>query len=158
MGDREVTVRRARVEDIPGLVVSSSRLFAEDGGPRDPGINVDWPREYGAEAFASALEKPARLLLVAVHDGEVVGHLSGSLTEPSAMRPVRSATLMAMYVWPRHRGSGVGARLVRAFLAWVREQGAEQAEVTAHSDNLDGIRFYEREGFRPHSLTLRLTP
>lgn len=135
--------------------MSSSRLFAEDGGPRDPGVNVDWPREHGAAAFASALENPARLLLVAVHGGEVVGHLSGSLTEPSAMRPVRSAALMAMYVWPEHRGSGVGARLAEAFFVWARECGAEQAEVTAYSANSDAIRFYGREGFRPSSLTLR---
>lgn len=71
------------------------------------------------------------------------------------MRPVRSATLMAMYVRPEHRGSGVGARLAETFFVWARERGAEQAEVTAYSANSDAIRFYEREGFRSLTLTLR---
>ncbi|WP_200304850.1 GNAT family N-acetyltransferase [Streptomyces adelaidensis] len=156
MTDQEVTVRRARPEDVPGIVRSSSRLFAEDGGPRDPSLNTDWPRLHGAEAFTAALRDPARLLLAALCDGEVVGHLSGSMSGPSAMRPVRSATLMALYVWPEHRRGRVGARLVEAFVEWGRREGAVHAEVTASAANGDGIRFYERERLRPQALTLRL--
>ncbi|UIX28919.1 hypothetical protein [Streptomyces sp. GQFP] len=36
-------------------------------------------------------------------------------------------------------------------------QGAEHAEVTACAGNTDAIRFYERNGFAPQSLTLRLS-
>ncbi|MBE4733912.1 MULTISPECIES: GNAT family N-acetyltransferase [Streptomyces] len=156
MSEQEVIVRRARAEDVPGIVVSSSLLFAEDGGERDPSLNVDWPRLHGAEAFAAALRDPGRLLLAAVHDGEVVGHLSASMAGPTSMRPVGSATLMALYVRPEHRRARVGARLVDTFLAWARERGAAHAEVTASAGNADGIRFYEREAFRAQALTLRL--
>ncbi|MDX2694800.1 GNAT family N-acetyltransferase [Streptomyces ipomoeae] len=156
MNGQEVMVRRARAEDVPGIVDSSSRLFAEDGGPRDTSLNVDWPKQHGAEAFTAALQDPARLVPAALYDREVVGHLSGSISGPSAMRPVVSATLMALYVRPEHRRGRVGARLVEAFLEWAREQGAAQAEVTASVVNVDGIRFYERERFRSQALTLRL--
>ena len=156
VSEPEVIVRRARAEDVAGIVVSSSLLFAEDGGERDPSLNVDWPRLHGAEAFTAALQDPGRLLLAAVRDGEVVGHLSGSMSGPTAMRPVGSATLMALYVRPEHRRARVGARLVDAFLAWAREGGAAHAEVTASAGNADGIRFYEREEFRPQAVTLRL--
>ncbi|MFE7760825.1 GNAT family N-acetyltransferase [Streptomyces sp. NPDC057438] len=156
MSDQEVIVRRARTEDIPGIVVSSSRLFAEDGGERDPGLNVDWPREYGAEAFAAVQRDPGRLLLAALHGDEVVGHLSGATAGASAMRPVVSATLMALHVRPEYRRGRVGARLVDGFLAWARERGAAYAEVTASAANADGTRFHERELFRPQALTLRL--
>ncbi|WP_236067546.1 GNAT family N-acetyltransferase [Streptomyces brasiliscabiei] len=156
MREQEVTVRRARAEDVPGIVVSSSLLFAEDGGERDPSLDVDWPRLHGAEVFTAALQDPGRLLLAALYGGEVVGHLSGSLSGPSAMRPAASATLMALYVRPEHRRARLGARLVDTFLEWAREHGAAHAEVTASAANADGIRFYEREAFRPQALTLRL--
>ncbi|MGW0841942.1 GNAT family N-acetyltransferase [Streptomyces sp. NPDC002787] len=117
---------------------------------------MDWPRLHGAEAFTAALRDPGRLLLAALRDGEVVGHLSGSMSGPSALRPVRSATLMALYVRPEHRRARVGARVVERFLRWAREEGAAHAEVTASAANADGIRFYERESFRPQALTLRL--
>ncbi|MEU6372421.1 GNAT family N-acetyltransferase [Streptomyces sp. NPDC046909] len=155
MTDEDVIVRRARAEDIPGLVDSSAGLFAEDGGTRDASINVDWPREHGAESFAVALEDPARLVLAVEHQGRVVGHLMGSVTEPTAMRLVKSATLVSIYVRPEHRRARAGADLVAEFFAWAREQGAEQTEVTAYAANTDAIRFYERAGFTPHTLTLR---
>ncbi|WP_327319883.1 GNAT family N-acetyltransferase [Streptomyces sp. NBC_01235] len=153
--DREVTVRVARTQDIPGLVASSAGLFAEDAGTRDPSVDVDWPRRHGEASFAAALEDGSRLVLVLERDGQVVGHLMGSVTEPSPMRPVRSATLMSVYVRPAHRGDGAGARLVEAFLAWAAEHGAGQTEVTAYTDNADAIRFYERHGFTPRTVTLR---
>ena len=155
MTDHEVTVRRARPDDIPGLVASSAGLFAEDAGTRDPSVDVDWPLRHGAESFAAALEDPARLVLVVDHDGEVVGHLTGTLTEPSAVRPVKSATLNALYVFPAHRRARVGGRLVAEFRAWAEAQGATQAEVAAYAANPDAIRFYERQGFGAHAVTLR---
>ena len=92
MTDHEPTVRPARPEDIPGLVASSAGLFAEDAGTRDPSVDVDWPRRHGAESSAAALADPARLVLAVDHGGEVVGHLTGTLTEPSAVRPVIRGT------------------------------------------------------------------
>ncbi|MDH6605497.1 GNAT superfamily N-acetyltransferase [Streptomyces sp. SAI-208] len=153
--DEDLTVRRARTDDIPGLVASSAGLFAEDAGTRDPSVDVDWPREHGAASFTTALADPGRLVLVVVHEGEVVGHLTGSLTEPSAVRPVKSATLNGLYVRPAHRRSRAGARLVADFLAWAEAQGARQAEVAAYSANPEAIRFYERQGFGAHAVTLR---
>ncbi|MFC8343058.1 GNAT family N-acetyltransferase [Streptomyces sp. NPDC057280] len=157
MSDQDVIVRRARAEDIPGLVASSAGLFAEDGGTRDATINVDWPREHGAESFTAAVEDPTRLVLVVDHDGQVVGHLMGAVSGPTDRRLVSSATLISMYVRPAHRRARAGARLMGEFLAWARDAGAEQVEVTAYSANTDAIRFYERNGFGPQLLTLRRT-
>lgn len=155
MTDQDLTVRRARPDDIPGLVASSAGLFAEDAGTRDASVNIDWPREHGAASYTEALADPARCVLVVDHDGEVVGHLTGSVTEPSAVRPVKSAMLNSLYVRPAHRRARVGARLVEEFLAWAGAQGAVQAEVAAYAANPEAIRFYERQGFGAHAVTLR---
>ena len=151
----ELIVRTARAGDIPGLVASSTRLFAEDGGTRDASMNVDWPSEHGAASFAAALEDPTRLVLAAECDGQVVGHLMGSVAGPSDKRLVTSATLISLYVRPEQRRARAGARLVGEFLGWARREGAELAEVTAYSANADAIRFYERNGFGAMTLTLR---
>ncbi|MFF0092294.1 GNAT family N-acetyltransferase [Streptomyces canus] len=74
----------------------------------------------------------------------MVGQRTGSLTEPSAVRVVKSAML-----------NSVGARLVAEFLAWAGAEGATQAEVDAYAANPDAIRFYERQGFGAHAVTLR---
>jgi GNAT superfamily N-acetyltransferase len=149
-------VRRAVPADVDGLVACSGALFAEDAGTRDSSVNVDWPREFGPERFAAGMDDPARLLLVADLGGQVVGHLAGSVAEGSAMRPIKVATLVSMYVRPGHRGGGLGARLVAHFSAWAKGAGAGLAEVTAYSSNTDAIRFYERNGFASRSVTLRI--
>lgn len=153
MGD--VVVRRAGHGDVEGLVACSSALFAEDAGTRDPQIDIGWPGEHGPARFAEGVDDPGRLLLVADHLGEVVGHLAGALVEPSAMRPVRTATLVSMYVRPAFRGQAVGERLAGEFLRWASAAGAETAEVTAYSANAGAVRFYERQGFASRTVTLR---
>ncbi|MGW5479464.1 GNAT family N-acetyltransferase [Streptomyces sp. NPDC004008] len=150
----ETVVRRARQTDLEGLVACSNAL-AEDAGTRDPSIHVGRPRDFGPARFAAAMDDPSRLLLVADRGEQVVGHLMGTLTEGTAMRPVEVATLVSMYVQPSHRRDGLGARLVGQFSAWAKESGAAPAEVTAHSGDAEAIRLYERNGFASQPVTLR---
>ncbi|MBG0833468.1 GNAT family N-acetyltransferase [Planomonospora sp. ID67723] len=147
-----VAVRLAETRDLDGVVACSSALFAEDAGTRDPALNVNWPKEYGAATFAGAMEDPDRLVLVADDGGRIVGHLTGSLSGPTPMRPVMVATLGSMYVQPHYRGRKIGARLVEEFRAWARGHGAQYAGVTAYAGNEGAGRFFERNGFAPHSV------
>ncbi|MFJ5973391.1 GNAT family N-acetyltransferase [Streptomyces sp. NPDC093060] len=153
----EVVVRKAEHADVDGLVACSRALFAEDAGTRDPSINIDWPREHGPQRFAAGIEDPDRLLLVADRDGEIVGHATGVVAEASAMKPVKVATLVSMYVQPAYRREQIGGRLIREFTAWAKEKEAVLAEVTAYSSNTEAVRFYERNGFAAKSVTLEIS-
>ncbi|MGV9248647.1 N-acetyltransferase family protein [Streptomyces sp. NPDC003710] len=150
----EVVVRKAQHADVEGLVACSGALFAEDAGTRDSSVNVDWPREHGGQRFTAGIDDPDRLLLVADRDGEVVGHLTGVVVQGSAMKPVRVASLVSMYVQPAYRREQIGGRLIGQFMAWAKDKGAELAEVTAYSSNTEAVRFYERNGFASKSVTL----
>jgi GNAT superfamily N-acetyltransferase len=84
----------------------------------------------------------------------VVGHLTGTLVKPSAMRPMKVATLVSMYVRPAYRRDRIGRRMVDEFRSWAKESGAGSAQVTAYASNAEAIRFYERNGFASQSVTL----
>ncbi|MFH8776157.1 GNAT family N-acetyltransferase [Streptomyces sp. NPDC017958] len=142
---------------MDGLVACNRALFAEDAGTRDPSINIDWPREHGPQRCAAGIEDPDRLLLVADRDGEIVGHVTGVVAEASAMKPVKVATLVSMYVQPAYRREQIGGRLIREFTAWAKEKEAVLAEVTAYSSNTEAVRFYERNGFAAKSVTLEIS-
>ncbi|HZE41670.1 MAG TPA: GNAT family N-acetyltransferase [Stackebrandtia sp.] len=150
----DATIRSATVDDEAAWVACAAGLFAEDGGTRDAALNVNWPHEHGAQSFHTGLSSPDRLLLVAEDGGEVAGTLSGQLRSPSAMRPVSVAELVSLFVVPRMRGGGVGARLVEGFLAWARSCEAELVQVSAYAANAGAVRFYERMGFSPHQVQL----
>ncbi len=151
-------IRSATTADIPSLVASSAALFAEDAGTRDPTMNIDWPKQHGAQQFTENVDDPDRLVLVAEADGSVVGYLTGLLGEPTTKRPVRVATLGSLYVHPSQRGSQIGTRLVERFRSWARDKGADRLAVTAYASNESAIRFYQRQGFTPHTQVLESIP
>jgi len=128
-----IDIRKAVAADIEGLVASSSGLFAEDAGTRDPTPSQDWPRLHAADSFRAQLDDESKLILMADVDGSVVGHLTGSLGEASDIRPIRVATLVSMYVMPSHRGAGVGAELVAAFRQWAASVGADRRSAPTRS-------------------------
>lgn len=84
----------------------------------------------------------------------MVAYLFGRMRPPGDTRPIRVAVLGAMYVPPDHRRRGIGAALVHEFRGWANRVQAERLSVTAYAANVDAIRFYEREGFAPRSLSL----
>ena len=82
--------------------------------------------------------------LVAVIDGEVVGHIAFT---PVALEPARPGLdargLAPMAVLPTHQRAGVGTALVREGLAACRRDGAGAVVVLGHPT------YYPRFGFAP---------
>lgn len=58
------------------------------------------------------------------------------------------AEIQEMYVNPELRSQGIGQQLVEAIVAFARQQGADQLEVTSNQIRIGTHRFYEREGFQ----------
>lgn len=149
-----MVVRRAGQADLEALVDLCAGLFAEDAGRRDPSVDQRWPRREGRSYFRQVIGDDRSLGLVAEVEGAATGYLVGRSREPGDTRPVRLAILEAMYVRPAHRRRGAGAALVGAFRTWARQRNADRLSVTAYAANTEAIRFYEREGFVPRSLSL----
>jgi ribosomal protein S18 acetylase RimI-like enzyme len=151
----DIDVRRATSADIADLVALSAALFAEDGATRDRLRNAEWPRDYGRDWLEGLVAAPDSLVLVAaLPDGIVVGHLVGQFYPATAMWTGSRTELVSMYVSPANRGRGAGGRLVDAFFAWSRQRGAERSQVAAYAANESAIRFYRRHGFAPLTIEL----
>lgn len=80
------------------------------------------------------------LSLVAILDGEVVGHI---LFTDMLGSPQRIAGLAPVAVLPKIQLAGIGTALVRAGLEYLREQSYTGVVVLGHKD------YYPRFGFRP---------
>jgi len=140
------------------LVQCAIGLFAEDAGTRDITIDAEWPAKHSEQSLSQAIGDPSRLVLAARQAADVIGSLSGVLEPATAMRPIRMATLLSLYVRPHHRNNGVGAALVGHFRSWARQQNASRIAVTAYTINETAIGFYQRTGFTPYTFTLEMPP
>jgi len=151
-----VIVRSASASDLPALARLAGGLFAIDAGRFDPWTDQEWPARDGETYFGKLLDADTSAIWLAVLDDEPIGYATGKLGGPYSTRPVPVADLESVFVVEEHRSGGTGEALVRAFLGWARAEGAELAQVTAYSGNVRAQGFYQRIGFRPHTVTLEM--
>ncbi|MEM0912649.1 MAG: GNAT family N-acetyltransferase [Pseudomonadota bacterium] len=64
--------------------------------------------------------------------------------------------LAMMYVSDSYRGLGINGELIRLLLSWGSEKGMKNASLTVYPDNPSAIRAYEKLGFAPALIEMRL--
>jgi GNAT superfamily N-acetyltransferase len=88
-------------------------------------------------------EPDRRAVLVAERRGRAVGMVTVQLVVSTA-EGAPSALLEDLVVEARHRGEGIGARLLRAAEAWAFERGASRVQLLADRTNRAALGFYGR--------------
>lgn len=86
--------------------------------------------------------------LVVEFDDERAGYLSYAMQFPAE----HEATVVLMVVLPKFQGRGVGKALQGAMDAVCRPQGIRRLHVSTTNDNIPGLYFYQRLGYRLHGL------
>jgi GNAT superfamily N-acetyltransferase len=140
---------RVRLEDVPALNDVFSDAFTEryrrDGmvGVRVPALNpAVWRYAVEDAAEGAMLWRDDRGSVLAFN----IAHLSGT-----------EGWMGPLAVRPEAQGSGLGKEIVRAGVAWLREQGARVIGLETMPRTMDNIGFYSSLGFVPGRLTVTLT-
>jgi len=66
------------------------------------------------------------------------------------------AEVESMHVHPHHRSGGVGAALIGEAVARARALGCYRLQLTSNTARADAHRFYERLGFVPSHVGLKM--
>jgi GNAT superfamily N-acetyltransferase len=146
----DYTIRRARREDIGAIV----RMLADDqlGATRDDPKDLD---PY-LRAFEQIDADPNQLLVVATSDDEPVGTLQLTIIPGLARRGALRGQVEAVRIHADHRGSGLGAELMRWAIDESRRRGCALVQLTSDVLRTDAHRFYERLGFLPSHTGFKL--
>lgn len=128
MTDRAtITVRRARVDDLPAILAIERVSFT------DP-----WSRS----SFAALLEQPRVYFSVALD--RVAGTLLGYTV---AWFVLDEAELANLAVLPEARGNGIGALLLEGALAASEARGSATMYLEVRASNQAAIALYTSHGF-----------
>jgi len=147
----DLHVRRATEADL-GRVVELLLLGALPGAP---------PKEDPADlapyrAALAEIEGAGGCVLVAEAGGQVIGVCQLVVFRQLQGRGGSCAELESVHVHPDHRGAGVGRALVGAAVDRARALGCYRVQLTSNAARTDAHRFYERLGFVPSHLGLKL--
>lgn len=142
-------IRRATSADVKAIVdmLADDPLGATREAPGDP---------VYAEAFAKIDADPNQLLAVADRDGKVVGTLQLTFTPGLSRKGMTRATIEAVRVHADERGSGLGKELVEWAIEEARGRGVGLVQLTTDASRQDAHRFYQRLGFVPSHVGMKL--
>jgi GNAT superfamily N-acetyltransferase len=135
-----ISVRRATPDDLAaavGLLEAGSLVE----GKEDPNDLTPY------QAALSEIDRLPGGVLVAEHDGEVVG-----LCQLIIFRHLQShgglcAEVESVHVHPDWRKKGIGQTLMEAAIQQAQEAGCYRVQLTSNLQRPDAHRFYERLGF-----------
>jgi GNAT superfamily N-acetyltransferase len=146
----DYTIRRAQHDDVGAIV----RMLADDqlGATRDDPSDL----EPYLHAFDEIDVDPNQLLVVVMSGDEPVGTLQLTIIPGLARRGALRGQIEAVRIHADHRGSGLGADLVRWAIGEARRRGCALVQLTSDVTRTDAHRFYERLGFIPSHTGFKL--
>jgi GNAT superfamily N-acetyltransferase len=145
-------IRPASGDDAPAVAAAIEALLIELGGER--------PSAAAVEEGARTLAEDPRLgtLLVAEHEGEIVGILAASW-QYAIHVPGRYGTVQDLWVHPEWRSRALGRELILALVRRASELGVPRLEVGLPQESFPQLgateRFYRENGFTPLGPRMR---
>lgn len=139
-------------DDLPTLV----GLLADDvlGATREQLVDP-LPQAY-LDAFAAIGADPAHRLVVVEDGGEVVGMLQLSFIPGLTLQGGERAQVEGVHVAADRRSRGIGAHLVAWAVEQAERRGSRLVQLTTNVQRTDAHRFYERLGFVPSHVGMKL--
>ena len=143
----DILIRAATLEDLPTLLTFEQGIISAER-PYDSTLKPDPISYYDiGEMIADA-------------DAEVAVAVSGERLIKKASRhylnPPYHAFIGFLYVEPDFRGRGVNQRVLEHLFAWARANDLPEIHLTVYPDNAPAIRAYEKVGFEPYILEMRM--
>ncbi len=147
-------IRQATAADLPTLLDFEQKIIATER-PMDPTLIQDQPISY--YPIKDYLDADDTEVLVAVADDQVVGSIYGQIRP---RKPFFQTTHLGyigfMYVRKVFRGQGVSQSLIKHINQWFDQQNITEIILTVYAQNPRAIRAYEKVGFEPHLIEMRL--
>jgi ribosomal protein S18 acetylase RimI-like enzyme len=120
-------------------------------------IQVDHPESGYGRYLVSQISDPNSLVMVAEHEGRVVGYVYADL-EPTSWMELRGPCgfIQDVYVDETARRMGVGHQLMRAAIEWIFAKDRPQVVLRTKTRNEDAQHLFASLGFRPTMIEMTL--
>ncbi|MET3035296.1 GNAT family N-acetyltransferase [Chryseobacterium sp. NRRL B-14859] len=149
-----MTTREAREEDLKILLEFEQGIVSAE---RPFNITlIDGEIHY--YDLSHFIQSPDATLIIAEEDNEIIGSGYALIkkAEKNYYKFEEYAYLGFMYVKPEYRGKGVSKVVTDELINWAKSRGISEVRLDVYAQNESAIKAYEKAGFEPHLLTMRL--
>lgn len=139
---RQYQIRPAGPDDLDELISLGESFFAYSPYAAE----VKYDAESVRATLLSAMGNAGATVMVAEHDGKIVGGMVGVMTVLWFNRGVPIASELAWWMDPNHRAGRVGLSLFRKFEEWAKSMGAQLLVMSEFGDehNRRVARLFEK--------------
>lgn len=146
-----IAYRAPRSDEAQALADLGRESFCQAFGHlySDDDLNLFLARVYSVAAVAADLANPDRLFRVAESEAGLVGYCKVGFDSSfdHDLQGNRAVELKQLYLLAGAQGSGIGQHLLDWAVAQAKCVAADAIILSVWSGNLDGQRFYRRNGF-----------
>lgn len=149
-------IRKANTGDIPGLIALLLQVGKVHHDLR-PDIFRPVTQKYDEAALTELLKDAKRPVFVAMDGDFVAGYCFCVLREYQNSGTVvdhKDLYIDDLCVDENRRGQGIATTLYRHAVSYAREQGCKFVSLNVWCGNDNALRFYEKMGMRPRSMTM----
>lgn len=148
-----VLIRNAKPEDAKSLLVLGHEVMAERDFTLTEPDELNYSAEQEAAWIRDHLNHPAKIILVAEIDENIVGIID--FANGSRRRNAHTGEF-GMSVAKRWREKGIGRALLEALLAWAEANPKlEKVQLTVRATNIRAISLYRSLGFQEEGCRRR---
>jgi GNAT superfamily N-acetyltransferase len=149
----EIIIRSAVADDLETLLEFEKGIMLVER-PIDVTIKEGDIHYYD---LAALIESPDAEVVVAEMDGELIGSGYARILQAKPfLKHQQYAYLGFMYVKPGHRGKNVNKKIIEALQQWSLSKNVTELRLEVYHHNPGAIRAYEKVGFMPLMLEMRM--
>ncbi|MEP3891065.1 MAG: GNAT family N-acetyltransferase [Hellea sp.] len=148
-----LNIRTARMSDL-SILKSFEQGIVTAERPYDKTLKADPISYYDIGEMILSNDSE---VAVAESDGEILA--SGYVKRKRSLEyvvPDYHAFIGFLYVAPAYRGRGVNKLILNHLFDWARRNNLPDIHLTVYPENGSAVRAYEKVGFEPHLLEMRL--
>jgi ribosomal protein S18 acetylase RimI-like enzyme len=148
-----ITVRRATCADLEAILRFQQGVVDAER-PYDSTLKDGAIRYYD---FEQLLNSEQVHFVIAELGGTAIGCGFARIdTAKPYVKHDRVGYLGLMFVEPAFRGRGVNSAVIAELQRWCRAQGVRELRLEVYPDNASALKAYEKAGFMPQMLEMRL--
>ncbi|PVE57020.1 N-acetyltransferase [Rhizobium rhizogenes] len=144
-----MAIREASIDDASSLAALSIEVWI--GTYLRNGVSkffADYALStFTTQIFEAFIDDENEIVLVSDNSDGIDGFVRVTLESPAPIENGPETEIATLYVQPRHKGKGIGKRLLEEVSRLCIERQCDGVWLTVNSENQDAIAFYQRLGF-----------